>query len=1026
MELTQALGFVFEGAFKLGFMKDKLEDAQYRSFVEGIFAKLEENYREEKLKEHIEKVKSFFESIKLKMPYSLSGEFPPELRVSGFDTTPEGAVENYTKVAFFLGYSAGLLYGAQHEDVVLKKFSMSEEHSEVVWKNADLMFLEKEVLYVVDFKASGLTNKIKDIAISKNVPQEKVRSIYIPFVNYGVPINLSLGQLSLEKFLEKLMKTKEEMLRLKNVFVEIKGFLQVLSYAVDYLVEEKDPVREVVLELVYPLQESLRVRFNLENREALKGYQEGIKELYKSLKSRSWSYKAADEPSPVRSPRLKEEYTKEKERLLRTIEEIQKEKKKLDVDHIDGAREDVRKRVEDFVKGSQTCKALALLQSAGSGKTSNVRNAILNMPGRHIVLYFATRKRIVEKEYEAVKKKIESRNGIALLGRPEKRSSHSLLHKGDYFEPNSTRKGILQKMVEGIKKASEKHEQIWGFATLQSIVETGVGSTTRHMKEFLTPRIYDNYTLHFILDEFLGFSNGIFAISELFELARKFRDRGGRVNLYLFDANGYTPELLKGILQEYEKYEVVPEAVVLCNFLPELEVSYGDVPLFIYAKHGFPSKELWVYRKFLRVKDFEKKEDYLKLVEYIKETFTNRDESTAFVFLQDKDAIAHLSHLLKEQGISTLVATASSRKSQEDISKGKEDIILGTSSVSRGLDFSREHKPLDHIYIVVSDWGLENNLVEVIQAISRARGDEKTEKRPKHLHIVYLLFEEVPEYVIDNILSLHEHADREVIRLIYEVEYLKQKIDLDRVVVRIVEQFLKSKEGRVLVPVPAQHKTVYAQNKVSQLEAVVTFLEDIQLMEKDGVIKEKLRRLRDVLLSAVDIYTEDIPKNLSRVTYYHPYILLERAKLHLTFDNEKRKEASILYRELKEVLKGHNEELSEEVGHFINSVAPSEGYEVPILLPVYSLVFTKQVLYKEDPLIRFKVGGRVGRGGARVMGGKLEFWTRCLNDEVSKKEYACIPLGEDYPYREVLSGRFARFPVEFLRELLEVEDGDKG
>lgn len=1025
-ELTQALGFIFEGAFKLGFMKDKLENTQYKNFVEGVFAKLEEECRKEGLEEHIDKVRSFLESVKPKMPYSTSGEFPPELKVCGFDTTPEGAISSYTRVAFFLGYWAGLLYGVQHRKAELKKFTMGEEHSQVVWKNADLMFLEGNTLYVVDFKASGLTTRIKEIAISKNIPQGSGQGVYIPFLNYGVPINLSLGQLSLERFLEKLMKTKEEMLKLKDVFVEIKGFLQILSYAVDYLLEEKDPVREVVLELVYPLQESFRVRFSVEDREALKVYREDIKELYRTVKSRSWSYREADNPSHIRSSRLRKEYREEKERLLKTIEEIQKEKKRLDVDHIEGARDDVKKRVEDFMKEPQNCKALALLHSAGSGKTSRVRNSILNMPGKHIVLYFATRKRIVEKEYEKVEDEIKSHNGVVFLGKPEKKSSPSLIHRGDYFEPTSGRKGILQRMVKGIKGAAGKHEQIWGFATLQSIVETDFGSTSRHMEELLTPRILKEYTLHFILDEFLGFSNGLFAISELFELARKARDRKGKVNLYLFDANGYTPELLEGILQEYEQYGVVPEAVVLCRFVPEVKSLYKEIPLFLYSRHGFPSKELWVYRKFLKVKKFDREEDYLKLVEYIEKTFTNRGESTAFLFLQDKEAIAYLSHLLRERGISTLVATASSKKSQEEISKGREDIILGTSSVSRGLDFSRKDKPVDHIYLVVSDWGLENNLVEIIQAISRARGDENTETRPKHLHLVYLLSEEVPEYVIDNILSLHEDADREVIKLIYEVEYLRQKIDLDRVVVRIVEQFLKSKEGRVLVPVPAQHRTLYAQNKVSQLEAVVTFLEDVYVMEKEEKVKKKLLRLRDTILSAVDIYTEDIPRDFSGVTYYHPYVLLERAKLRLTFDNEKRREASILYEELKEVLKGHNEELSEDVINFINSVAPLEGYEVPLLLPVYSLVFTRQVLCKNDSLIRFKVGGRVGRGGARVMGGRLEFWTRCFNDEVSKKEYACIPLGEDYPYREVLSGRFARFPVEFLKELLEVEDGDKG
>jgi len=48
--------------------------------------------------------------------------------------------------------------------------------------------------------------------------------------------------------------------------------------------------------------------------------------------------------------------------------------------------------------------------------------------------------------------------------------------------------------------------------------------------------------------------------------------------------------------------------------------------------------------------------------------------------------------------------------------------------------------------------------------------------------------------------------------------------------------------------------------------------------------------------------------------------------------------------------------------------------------------------------------------------GNVEPTTYCFVGTI--KEYACVPLGEDYPYKEVLSGRFAKFPIEFIIKLL--------
>jgi hypothetical protein len=66
-----------------------------------------------------------------------------------------------------------------------------------------------------------------------------------------------LGEVGFERFVLSLLEMEEELLSLKTANPELKGFLQVISYAVDYLCEEKPKdVREVSLSLFYPSEKT--------------------------------------------------------------------------------------------------------------------------------------------------------------------------------------------------------------------------------------------------------------------------------------------------------------------------------------------------------------------------------------------------------------------------------------------------------------------------------------------------------------------------------------------------------------------------------------------------------------------------------------------------------------------------------------------------------------------------------------------------------------------------------------------------
>ncbi len=510
------------------------------------------------------------------------------------------------------------------------------------------------------------------------------------------------------------------------------------------------------------------------------------------------------------------------------------------------------------------------------------------------------------------------------------------------------------------------------------------------------------------------------------------------------------------LLKEYKECSVLPPSLAICDYKEEYETVIDGIKMYGYTKHGYPSKELIVKRNFIQVKNPVKRNQEIvdEITKIIQQNFSEKEKekNTAFVFVQDKNIIAQLQAKLIEKGYTTLIATTDSKQSQSQIQKGNEDIIIATSAISRGIDLSRPHKPVSYIYTVVFDFGLENYLVELIQAVSRTRGDEKTENSSKILHLIYII-ENIENKIDDLINSFKDYdsisidLDRNILLEMMEVHYSEQKLLLDEVLSKIVKQFIskeKDKNIGYIVPIPAQYKTVYIPNTISTLENCISFLDNIFQLEINNQNKKIalfIKQLRDELIEKIAIKTETLKDNLMRknYSYYHPYILIEEQKIKFIFEDnidQQDKNKTILNRfkdlllknycnsydkeitEILEVLSKHNEEKTKQLKDLLIELYNKE-YLIPILLPSYSLVFSDFFL-DEHEKIRFSVRKKIGRAGASILGGRLSPKTYCTG---IGQEYAVIPLGEDYPYKEVLSGRFAKFPIEFVRNLIEKKKG---
>lgn len=1008
------LGFAFEGGFKLGFLKDILED--FENFKQNqVFQKLREELQ--KLIEEEEydatRASQFFEALELlerHIPFDPLQEPPEELRQLELQNPPQ----NILLYIFLTGYHQGYFYRDSLKKVdELIKYHMGEDSTQPGnYHNTDLLFVSNKTLYVVDFKLAGAHKGFAGILVNNGI---------LPYQVVGLPVNLSLGEFSFDKFVKVVLQVEDKIMSLKTASAELKGFLQILSYAVDYLSENPGKeVKEVCLSLLYPLAEPFVARFYLKG-EDLSPYREKIKELYKKIKEKQWEYDEIDTGSRARKERLLKENEEKRRELMEEIRKREKEGENINPDDIDQCRKDVKEKLAKFVNLDIPVKALCLLHSAGSGKTSQTRKLILQSEGKHIVFYFATRRVLVEREYRALKEKKEEGLDIELVyeKKASEKKKKKVEVKGDTDKDLSPEEGIIRRTIKEIEKFTVKEPKlIWAFLTQQAIVGTKhhKESTARHIRErLLSGRIVKNYTFHFILDEFLGHQNGLFAIEELVRVIKEIKNKGGKANLYIFDANGYTPAILKKLLYEYKEFEVIPNAVILSESKEEEKFEYEGIPFFVYAKHGYPCPELRLKRKFMFLENTKKADEEIanKLTKFIKETFTDKDKSTALLFVQNKDHLSKLKERLKHEGFETLIATADSKKSQEDINGGSQDIILATSAISRGIDLSREHKPVNHIYAVIYHWGVEGNLVELIQAISRARGDERTETEPKSLYLVYPI-SKVDEKTLEGIKDYldEEEKDEELIRLLYEKHNIEERLELDSVVSRIIRQFVKSSEGRVLVPVPSQHKTHYIPNTLSNVEAALSFLENVRELGSNKKIYELYGTLLgSISASAVDVDTK------SYEAHFHPYLLF-RTKLRVSFDGNGRWRAKNLFKEVEKILKEHNEDRTVELERIIEEANRHSEDSIPLLIPVYVLVLLKHFM-KPENRVDFKVRGRIGRGGADVLMGDVALITKCYLGQSGEKEYACIPLTEDYPYTEVLSGRFVKFPIEFIKDLLE-------
>ena len=143
-------------------------------------------------------------------------------------------------------------------------------------------------------------------------------------------------------------------------------------------------------------------------------------------------------------------------------------------------------------------KAVGLFQSAGSGKTTKIRESILKMDGKHIVLYISSRKTLIEDEYREIKKKLENDKRLEgkfklvypyenKNGKANKNPFVKNEGFGAYSEISKNTVGIVNQVTKQIGDGiNNNHDIIWSFFTQQAITDYSIRgrkeTTLKHLR----------------------------------------------------------------------------------------------------------------------------------------------------------------------------------------------------------------------------------------------------------------------------------------------------------------------------------------------------------------------------------------------------------------------------------------------------------------------------------------------------------------------------------------------------------------
>lgn len=876
------------------------------------------------------------------------------------------------------------------------------------YRNADLMFFVGKRLYVVEIKTDrtlDILNGLKRIVLSQeNITYKDLAEYgaYLPFRFFtGVPIKLSVGKLTLKNFISSLLN-KEHIF--KDTFfhtLETITTLQPLAYAISYIRENKGILKQIdsiKVEAIHPFEKLYSPLILIEGGENIDFDEvyDRIKELYQDVRSKKSDDILQELLNKQDIRHIRSTIEEANRKVKEALEERNNKTVRIQSEAISKVRTAVRQVVEDFItrrRQDKQLKVLGLFHSAGSGKTTSIRN-MANREDKALVLYFASRKILVQRErdeYEKLGFKVYMPEERAKAREATENIREESQESQKVIENIAPRHNVIAKetIVGNLELIgtfldnllNENDYKIACCTTTQSIVSVNKQGTNtlRHIIEPINRYLERGFQVYIILDEFFGDDGGLYAIEQIFNtLYNK------PVYLFLLDANVYSANLLEYVLKDYKQHNRHIQACVYALKFKEKHVfTYSALlnaekievkNIECYTKHGFISTQGFVniVEHFIVIESGEsQQEEYEKFLDEVYEIIKKVGEESEFsvlVFMQNKELGWALHRRLWQLGRSIALNTTF-KSSEEEVNRQEDGkyvykYIVSTSTASRGVSF----RNVKDVVVVFTEHSIEENMVEIIQAISRGRGSAEVENQERYIHLVYKVNLAGLKRLRDkSYYIILPQSNKEYLDKYYEAILYLETLELADISRKMIQQFVNTpSEGKeVIVPVPTFLTSYYTGSQLDSIMRILQLIKDVVITIEEESENKFLTSInvRNMFSSPISIQVRNIK---GKHIYIHPYFFdASMPYLSIRINKEKMRKA-IGY--VKEILKEYNrkdisKKIEDELRELEELLNLSKGDALEIEEKFYVVVptYTQALMHylKPGQSIKFALSGEI-------------------------------------------------------------------
>jgi galactitol-specific phosphotransferase system IIB component len=573
----------------------------------------------------------------------------------------------------------------------------------------------------------------------------------------------------------------------------------------------------------------------------------------------------------------------------------------------------------------------------------------------------------------------------------------------------------------------EKPELIIVLLTTHSNTKkAGSGETTfsKYVKNGIIHRLVSDYKCVFVLDEITGSPNGIFTIKDFVNITEIHPEN---ITFFGLDASLHSFGVLKKTFEEFNTQGFIPPTFIIEKFEPNGKFNINSVECQVYSKHSYPAKEVDIIENFVEVdlQDVDNvAENLANKVSTILEKEPNKEDRKIAIYIQDRLLVEKLYEKLKPH-YKVKISTSNIKSSVKNLDEA--DIVIATSSLSRGITL----KTFKKIMVVVNHFNSsEENIVEILQFVARARGMEGEENLKKEIYMTYLLPENLIErnkekleskmkdwlsiyweenFKKENNLNLLEKISEKTKETLKEViinmeiyNFLKNTLTFADLIKRCFESYWSPKE-KIVAVLPRQNKPEYYPEILSNIQRYISFLRDFEtyiyssLNEKE---KQSLREFQELLLKSFIPYVridrnEILGKKIREIVYPYIYTIAKLKISGLLSEKEKNNLVGIFNKFRKE-LEEANKQIAREIEEFIKVyiIKGSYAFDIPILIYIPSLAVAYELTEEGFISIDFILNDCLTKSCIPVIGGKLGLKQRI---EKNKHEIKVISFPIETP-----------------------------